>query len=382
MPRVVLDALAEAQFVEHLQVEPRALLDALCLDQLAFAVEKVDALAHLDFDGFDRPQGGAARRHIVAAGVDGEATEALLDGAGEWVEQRQRLDLVVEQGHPQGVLAVLRREDVDHLAAHTEMPAPEVEVGSVVLHRRQPLEDLALIELLPLFQVQDHVVVVGRVADAVDRADGRHDDHVTPLHQAFCGRQPHLLDVLIDRAVLLDEQILARDVGLGLVIVVVADKVLNGVVREELAKFRVQLRGECLVRRHDDGRSPQSGDHIGHGVRLARASHPQQGLKGEPVLDALGQLLDRGGLVAGRRERLVEAIRTAWEFDDRGGLNVAVRMVHMSSDRDAACGVAPTVAARLLLQLRAAPLCNATPQCMRCKRSVHPVRHPRFMEPE
>jgi hypothetical protein len=33
--RVVLDALAEAQLVEHLQVEAGALLDALGLDQLA-----------------------------------------------------------------------------------------------------------------------------------------------------------------------------------------------------------------------------------------------------------------------------------------------------------------------------------------------------------
>jgi hypothetical protein len=35
MPRVVLDALAEAHLVEHLEVEAGALLDALRLDQLA-----------------------------------------------------------------------------------------------------------------------------------------------------------------------------------------------------------------------------------------------------------------------------------------------------------------------------------------------------------
>ena len=54
--RVVLDALAEAQLVQHLEVEARALLDALRLDQLALALEELDALAQLDLDRLDRPQ--------------------------------------------------------------------------------------------------------------------------------------------------------------------------------------------------------------------------------------------------------------------------------------------------------------------------------------
>jgi hypothetical protein len=45
--RVVLDALAEAQLVEHLEVEAGALLDALGLDQLAGLLEDLDAPAAL-----------------------------------------------------------------------------------------------------------------------------------------------------------------------------------------------------------------------------------------------------------------------------------------------------------------------------------------------
>ena len=40
--------------------------------------------------------------------------------ARQWVEELQRIDLVVEQRNPDRVLRVLGRENVDHLAAHAE----------------------------------------------------------------------------------------------------------------------------------------------------------------------------------------------------------------------------------------------------------------------
>ena len=51
-------------------------------------------------------------------------------------------------------------------------------------------------------------------------------------------------------------EVARRDVRLGLVVVVVADEVLDRVVREELAELRVELRGERLVRRDHDRRPP------------------------------------------------------------------------------------------------------------------------------
>ncbi len=45
------------------------------------------------------------------------------------------------------------------------------------------------------------------------------------------------------------------------------------------------------------------GDHVGHGVGLAGARHPQQGLEHQPIVDALGQLADRLRLIPAGRER-------------------------------------------------------------------------------
>jgi hypothetical protein len=122
------------------------------------------------------------------------------------------------------------------------------------------------------------------------------------LQQRLGRRQPHLLDVLVDRAVLVDEGVRRGDVGLGLVVVVVADEVLDRVVREEGLELAVQLRRQGLVGRHHQGRLLHVLDDVGDGVGLARAGHAQQRLLRQAVLEAGGQPRDRLRLVARRRE--------------------------------------------------------------------------------
>jgi hypothetical protein len=73
--------------------------------------------------------------------------------------------------------------------------------------------------------------------------------------QRVGGRVAHAVDLLVDAGVLLDERVRGRDVGLGLVVVVVGDEVLDGVVGEERLELAVELRGEGLVvGEHEQGR--------------------------------------------------------------------------------------------------------------------------------
>ena len=128
------------------------------------------------------------------------------------------------------------------------------------------------------------------IAQAVDRRHRRDDDRVRPLEQRLGRRQAHLLDVRVDRGVLLDVGVRGRNVGLGLVVVVVADEVLDRVAREELAELAVELRGERLVVRHDQRRALHALDDVGDGVCLARARDAQQRLVRQAVLEALDEL--------------------------------------------------------------------------------------------
>ena len=316
MAGVVLDAFAMADLAEHFQVEAGALLQPLGLHQLAVRDQLLQPLRQLDLDGLHRGHHFLARRHVVAGRVHREARDLLADAAGQRVEQLQRFDLVVEQLDADRQLAVLRGKDVDGVAAHAEGSAREILLVAVVLHADQLRDDVALADLVAHPRDEPHLgVVLGR-ADAINRAHRRHDHRVAPLQHALGGRQPHLLYVFVDRAVLLDEQVALRDVGLGLVVVVVADEVLDGVVREELAKLAVQLRGQGLVGGEDDGRPPEPGDDVGHGEGLARAGDAQQRLEDFAVAHALDQLLDGGRLVARGRVRQEQLERRIREGDE------------------------------------------------------------------
>ena len=114
------------------------------------------------------------------------------------------------------------------------------------------------------------------------------------------------VDLLVDRGVLLDVEVAARDVGLGLVVVVVGDEVLDRVVGEERPELVAQLRGERLVVGDHERRALHGLDHAGHRHRLAGAGRAEQRLEALARPHALGQRLDRLRLVGGRREDGVE----------------------------------------------------------------------------
>ena len=67
-----------------------------------------------------------ARRHIVRVGVDLDEFELVGLLAGERIEFGDRLDLVAEQGDAPGAVLIVRREDLDRVAAHAERAAHEI----------------------------------------------------------------------------------------------------------------------------------------------------------------------------------------------------------------------------------------------------------------
>ncbi len=113
---------------------------------------------------------------------------------------------------------------------------------------------------------------------------------------------PHTVDVLVAARVLLDVRIRACHVGLGLVVVVVAHEVLDGVVGQEAAELGAQLRGKGLVgAEHQDG-SLQLLYGPGHHVGLPASGHAGEDLLGQARADALDELGDGLRLVTGRLE--------------------------------------------------------------------------------
>src|SRR3984957_15172727 len=108
----------------------------------------------------------------------------------------------------------------------------------------------------------------------------------------------HAVDLLVDRGVLFYVGVGPRHIGLGLVVVVIADKIFHGVVGEEALELAIELRRQRLVRRQNDGRALPRLDRLGHGVGLAGAGDAEQHLGAVVAADALDQIPDRGRLVA------------------------------------------------------------------------------------
>jgi hypothetical protein len=266
--RVVLDAVAETDLAHHLDVVRRAHPQPLCLQQLALPLQLGQPVGQLGLDVTDRPLHPLRPGHVVRRREDHQLVDLADDFAGQRVQIVELLHLVAEQLHAHGQFFV-RRDDLQGVP-----PDPE----------RAPLEG--------------HVVA--RILD---------------LHQP--AEQLQALDLLVDRRVLLDVGVGLRDVRLGLVVVVVADKILHGVVRQELAQLLRQLGAERLVGGHHQRRPLQALDEPGRGGALAGAGRAEQHRVPVSAADPALQIVDRRGLVAGRLEFAddLETAVEAWDVE-------------------------------------------------------------------
>ena len=114
------------------------------------------------------------------------------------------------------------------------------------------------------------------------------------------GREAQLVQLVVDGGFFFDVDVARRNVGFRLVVVVVADEVLDRVVGEERLELVIELRGQRLVVRQDQRRPSGPLDHLGHGERLAGAGDAQQHLVLFAVAHAARQLVDGGLLIAAR----------------------------------------------------------------------------------
>jgi hypothetical protein len=113
---------------------------------------------------------------------------------------------------------------------------------------------------------------------------------------------PEPVDLVVDQGVFLDVSVGGRNVRLGLVVVVVGDKILDGVLGEEVAKLAVELGGKRLVVSQHESGALHGFDDLGHRERLSGSRHAQQNLVLLAVVETSRQLLDGFRLVPSRLE--------------------------------------------------------------------------------
>ena len=286
--RIILDARAVANFDHHLDIEARALFQALGFDELAGArVGLIESLDQFDFDRFDGIQHGLTRGDVVRFGIDRQARHACA--ALRRLADRNRINdstSVIEQFDTHRVALGFGRKDVDDFAAHAIGAADQIHVVTRVLQLREASQDRALIDrVAPLAQVQHHAVIFVRIAQTVNRRDRRHDDRVATFHQRFGRGQAHLLNVVVDRGVFLYIRCLTPARRLP------ADSNRNKTRniprhcsgRNRAFRRRAGPPASYSARAQSPGRCIWLDD-VGNRVGFARTRDPQQGLVRKPAV--------------------------------------------------------------------------------------------------
>ena len=239
-----------------------------------------------------------AGRHIVRIGINAHLVEAGAFLAGKRIEFADFLDIVAEKADPPRHVFIVAGKDFQAVAADAEIAAREGGVIALVLERDELADQLTLVDRLALLDVEDHRRIGFDRADTVEAGHRGDDDHVVAFEQRAGGRVAHPVDRLVYAAFLLDVGVAARDVGFGLVIVVIADEIFDCVLGEEALELAIELRGEDLVGRQDQRRPLQFLDHLGHGEGLARPGHAQQHLRLVVLACTGGEFGDGSRLVA------------------------------------------------------------------------------------
>ena len=308
-PRVVLDAVAEAELLHHLQVVLGPLPDPVRLEHHPLGLEVLHLLlelvADLDRGALDR----RLRRDVLGRRKDRDGLELRENLAGERVEVGDLLDQVSEERHAIRRLG-MRRLNLDHVALDPKTAAAEQRVVPRVLDVDELAQHEIAIGLLIDRQEDDAVLVLLRRTETVDARHRRDDDRVATREQARRRGVSQPVDVVVPRTVLLDVQVGLRDVRLGLVVVVVRDEVLDRVRRKELAKLVAELRGERLVVGDHERRPLDLLDDPRHRRGLARSRRAEQRLVLLACPQPIGQRRDRTRLVARRdiRRRCFEGL--------------------------------------------------------------------------
>ena len=81
--------------------------------------------------------------------------------------------------------------------------------------------------------------------------------------------------MFIDGRILFYKQITGRYVSLWLVIIIVRDKILDRIVREEFLEFSIQLRGQSFIGCQDNGRALLAFQDVCNRECLARTRDPK-----------------------------------------------------------------------------------------------------------
>ena len=162
---------------------------------------------------------------------------------------------------------------------HPERTTLKIHLVARVLHVNESLDHIITVNLHSGTQGNHHVHIVIRTTNAIDTGYGCYDNDIFSLRQRCRGRKAQLINLIIYRGILRYISVRLRHIRFRLIIIIVGDKILNGILREKFFHFSVQLPRQCLVVGNNQRRLIQRLNDICHRKGLSRTGHTQQCFK-------------------------------------------------------------------------------------------------------
>ena len=218
---IVFDSGAVAEFFEHLDIVLDPLLDALGFEHLALALEVHHLLEEVVADLVDGGDGALFGGDEVVCRVDADFRNFLYHCSGAGVDHGDGIDLIAEKLDAYGVVGTAQKH-VYGVAFCAERAAGELAFGAYVEGVHELIKKAGQRTLLPAPDGHSLLVEIVGIAYAVEAAYRTDYDHVAPAAQKRrSGGEAQLLDLIVDREVLLNIGVGSGEVGLRLVVVVV-----------------------------------------------------------------------------------------------------------------------------------------------------------------
>src|ERR1700730_17827062 len=276
---------------------------ALGLDDFSLALEFTFPPVELFINALNGALALVGGKNVMALGINQDAVDFFFAGAGfdftgDRIKFANSNDFAAPHFDAHGKV-VVGRINFDHIAANAESASAKV-FGALVLNFKELAEDGFAGYGLAFFDELHHAVIRFGRTETVNAGDRGDHDYVAAFEQRTRRAHAQLVELIVDGGFFFDVGIARGNVGFGLVIIVIADKIFDGIVGEERAKFVEKLRGESLVVRQDDGGAINLLDHLGHGERFAGTSDTEQDLVAVSVIYPTDEIGNRFGLVAAR----------------------------------------------------------------------------------
>ena len=199
----------------------------------------------------------------MAARKNSEEFRLFQNLASQRVNPRNSIDIIAEKLHSISCFAA-RRKDIDHVAFDAKRTARKVDIVAMILNIHQLAQKFVLQTPFAALNSNRQIIIIRWRPQTINAADARHDNHVAPRKQSVGSGMAQAIDFFVDRRIFLDIRIARRDVSFWLVIIKVADEVMNFVVGEKLFEFTEQLGSESFVVRQNQRRHIPLSDNIRH----------------------------------------------------------------------------------------------------------------------